>query len=173
MPDVTVNIQGRVATDPELKSSKNNGNPFATFRIASTARRQVAPGSYEDGETSWFTVYAFGYLGANVLQSIKKGDPVVVTGKLTAREFKREDGSLGHSVSVNANGVGHDLTWGQTAYEKVTKPSYGKGDRFDDAIRTVEEEQESGFGDPERDDYLLAERPTDTETGPLVQESAA
>lgn len=158
MQDSIVTVQGRVATDPEMKSSKSNGTPFAMFRVATTPRRQVAPGSFEDGETSWFTVYAFGYLGANVLQSIRKGDPVVVTGKLAAREYKRDDGSLGHSVSISANGVGHDLTWGQTAYEKVVKPSYGNGDRFDDAIRTVEEEP-VGFGDPETDAYDTAERP--------------
>ena len=98
-----------------MKSAKSNGNPFATFRVATTPRRQVAPGSFEDGETSWFSVFAFGYLGANILQCIRKGDPVV-TGRLAAREYKRDDGSLGHSVSISAASVGHDLTWGCLLY---------------------------------------------------------
>lgn len=177
MQDSTITVQGRVASDPEMKVSKNN-NPFATFRVASTPRRQVsgAPGTYEDGETSWFTVFAWGNLGANILRSIEKGQPVVVHGRLSAREFKRDDGSLGNSVSIVANGVGHDLSWGQTVYEKVAKPSYGTGDRLDEALRTVQSESE-GYGDPQRDEYLLAERPEESPsgsaTGPLVEESAA
>lgn len=179
MQDSSITVQGRVASDPEMKVSKNN-NPFATFRVASTPRKQVtgAPGTYEDGETSWFTVFAWGNLGANVLRSIEKGQPVVVHGRLSAREFKRDDGTLGHSVSIVANGVGHDLSWGQTVYEKVSRPTYGTGDRLDDALRTMEAEDETdsqtaGYDDPARTEYLIAERPTDGETGPLVQESAA
>ena len=193
MQDSAITVQGRVASDPEMKVSRNN-NPFATFRVASTPRRQVsgAPGTYEDGETSWFTVFAWGNLGANVLRSIEKGQPVVVHGRLSAREFKRDDGSLGTSVSIVASGVGHDLTWGQTVYEKVSKPSYGSGDKHDEALRTIQAESE-GYGDPQRDEYLLAERPAgrpggratedagdgagedggEALTGPLVEEPAA
>ena len=189
MQDSTITVQGRVASAPEMKVSKNK-NPFATFRVASTPRRQVAgaPGTYEDGETSWFTVFAWGNLGANVLSSVEKGQPVVVHGRLSAREFKRDDGTPGTSVSIVANGIGHDLSWGRAAYEKVSKPSYGSGDRLDDALETmsgggVDESADSasdeggdrshGFGDPQRDDYLLAERPADASSGPLVDEPAA
>lgn len=181
MQDSVITVQGRVASAPEMKVSRNN-NPFATFRVASTPRRQVsgAPGTYEDGETSWFTVFAWGNLGANVLRSIEKGQPVVVTGRLSAREFKRDDGTPGTSVSITANGVGHDLSWGQAVYEKVSRPSYGSGDRLDEALETMQAESD-GYGDPQRDDYLLAERPTDrvaevgseASTGPLVEEPAA
>lgn len=180
MQESTITVQGRVASDPEMKVSKNN-NPFATFRIASTPRRQVsgAPGTYEDGETSWFTVFAYGNLGANILRSIDKGQPVVVSGRLSAREFKREDGTPGTSVSIVASGVGHDLSWGQTVYEKVSKPSYGSGDRHDEALQAMQTEA-GGYGNPQRDDYLLADRPRDpgetlsgSATGPLVEESAA
>lgn len=173
MQDSVITVQGRVASDPEMKVSKNN-NPFATFRVASTPRRQVtgAPGTYEDGETSWFTVFAWGNLGANVLKCVEKGHPVVVHGRFSATEFKKEDGTLRHSVSIVANGIGHDLSWGQTAYEKVSRPSYGSSDRLSEALETIEAESES-YGDPERDGYLLADRPTGSETGPLVQEAAA
>lgn len=186
MQDSVITIQGRVATVPEMKVSKGaNKRPFAMFRLGSTPRRQVsgAPGTYEDGETSWFTVFAWGNLGANVLKSIEKGQPVVVHGRLSAREYKKDDGTMDRSVSIVANGVGHDLTYGQTKYEKVARPSYGDGDRLDEALREVRDDEErssatteggsGGFGDPETDDYLLAERPEEGNTGPLVEEPAA
>lgn len=185
MQDSVITVQGRVASDPEMKISKSGSNaPFAMFRIASTPRRQVpgAPGTYEDGATSWFTVFAWGNLGANVLRSIEKGHPVVVHGRLSAREYKKDDGTMDRSVSIVANGVGHDLTFGQTAYEKVARPTYGDGDRLDGALRDLREEGDrpdqggdgsGSFGNPETDDYLLAERPADANSGPLVGESAA
>ncbi|KGN39206.1 single-stranded DNA-binding protein [Knoellia subterranea] len=177
MQESIITVQGRVASDPEMKVSNRAGTPFATFRVASTPRRQVqgAPGTYEDGETSWFSVYAWGRLGANVLKSIEKGQPVVVTGRLSSRENKQEDGTYRYSVSISANGVGHDLSWGQAAFEKVSRPSWGDGDRVDDAIDTMQAEAEA-FADPERVDYETVDPETGeilSSTGPLAEESAA
>ncbi|PRY61357.1 single-strand DNA-binding protein [Knoellia remsis] len=170
MQDTYITVQGRVATDPEMKVSKNN-NPFASFKIASTPRHQVsgAPGTYEDGETSWYRVFAWGNLGANLLRSIEKGQPVVVHGRISSREFKKDDGTYGSSVSIVANSVGHDLSWGQAAYEKVARPTYGDGDRHDEALETIRDEEES-FGDPERTAYDTA---GESDTGPLVGHNAA
>lgn len=177
MHESIITVQGRVASDPEMKLSNRDGTPFTTFRVASTPRRQVqgAPGNYEDGETSWFSVYAWGRLGANVLKSIEKGQPVVVTGRLSSRERKQEDGTYRRSVNISANGVGHDLSWGQAAFEKVARPSWGVGDRVDDAIDTVEAEAEA-FADPERVDFDTVDPETGeimSASGPLMEESAA
>ena len=42
---------------------------------------------------------------------------------------------------------------------------------MDDAFGA--EDESEGYGDPERDEYLRAERPADVTSGPLVQEAAA
>ncbi|GGB70867.1 MAG: single-stranded DNA-binding protein [Terrabacter sp.] len=179
MQDTTVTVHGRLVADPEICVGKS-GQPYARFRIASTPRRPVQgqPGAYEDGDTAFFTVYAFRNLGANLVKSFRRGEPVIVHGRLRVREYQRDDKSYGTSVNIDASGAGHDLSWGQAVYEKVVKPSYGTGDRMDDAFdgEGPAEGQSDGsgsFGDPQRDDYLLAERPTDASTGPLVEEPAA
>ncbi|KRE43562.1 single-stranded DNA-binding protein [Knoellia sp. Soil729] len=169
MQDTIVTVHGRLVADPEVCVGRS-GQPYAKFRIASTPRRPVAgqPGAFEDGDTAFYTVYAFRNLGANVVKSFSRGEPVVVLGRLRVREFQREDKSYGTSVNIDANVAGHDLNWGQAVYEKVAKPSYGSGDRMDDAFSG--EEEPSRYGDAETDDYLLAERPSDS--APL-QESEA
>lgn len=181
MQDTIVTVHGRLVANPEVCVGRS-GQPYAKFRVASTPRRPVAgqPGAFEDGDTAFYTVYAFRNLGANVVKSFSRGEPVVVHGRLRVREFQREDKSYGTSVNIDANVAGHDLSWGQAAYEKVVKPSYGSGDRMDDAFgaegsgeHSEHPEDSDGFGDAERDDYLLAERPTGSATGPLVQEPAA
>lgn len=166
MQESIITVQGRVASDPEMKVSKRSSKPFATFRVASTPRRPItgAPGTFEDGETSWFTVFAWGNLGANLLKSIEKGQPVVVTGRLSARETKQEDGTYRYRVSITASGVGHDLSWGQAVYEKVARPSWGDGDRVDEALETMDAEA-GAFGDAERDDYLTVDPVTGEVTG--------
>jgi len=185
MQDTTVTVHGRLVADPEMCVGRS-GQPYAKFRIASTPRRPVPgqPGAYEDGDTAFYNVYAFRHLGANLLKSFRRGEPVIVHGRLRVREYQRDDKSYGTSVNIDANGAGHDLGWGQAAYEKVIKPSYGTGDRMDDAFegqdsRESEDGGGDGYGNPETDPYLLVDRPSDdgaggaVATGPLVEESAA
>jgi len=159
MQDTIVTVQGRLVADPEVCVGRS-GQPYARFRIASTPRRPVSgqPGAFEDGDTAFYTVYAFRHLGANIVKSFSKGEPVVVQGRLRVREYQREDKSYGTSVNVDANLAGHDLNWGQAVYEKVAKPSYGSGDRMDDAFSA--EEEPARFGDAERDDYLTVDPDT-------------
>ncbi len=158
MQDTIVTVHGRVVADPEVCVGRS-GQPYAKFRVASTPRRPVAgqPGAYEDGDTSFYNVYAFRHLGANVVRSFRRGEPVIVQGRLRVREFQRDDKSYGTAVEIDAHGAGHDLSWGQAAYEKVSKPSYGSGDRMDDALGAGDESH--GLGDPETDAYESAERP--------------
>lgn len=164
MQDTIVTVHGRLVADPEVCVGKS-GQPYARFRVASTPRRPVAgqPGAFEDGDTAFYTVYAWRNLGANVVKSFAKGEPVVVHGRLKVREFQREDKSYGTSVTIDANVAGHDLNWGQAVYEKVVKPSYGSGDRMDDAF-AAEQESES-YADAERDDYLVVNPDTGEVTG--------
>ena len=164
MQDTIVTVHGRLVADPEVCVGRS-GQPYAKFRVASTPRRPVAgqPGAFEDGDTAFYTVYAFRNLGANVVKSFSKGEPVVVHGRLRVREFQREDKSWGTSVNIDANVAGHDLSWGQAVYEKVAKPSYGSGDRMDDAFGA--EEESGGYEDAERVDYLRVDPETGEVTG--------
>jgi single-strand DNA-binding protein len=172
MQDINVTVHGRLVADPEVCVGRS-GQPYAKFRIASTPRRPVAgrPGAFEYGDTAFFTVYAFRHLGANVVKSFSKGEPVVVHGRLRVREYQREDKSYGTSVTIDATLAGHELNWGQSVYDKVAKPSYGSGDRMDDAFSA--EEEAGRFGDAERDDYLTVDMETGEVKDPQGSSEAA
>ncbi|MFF7634273.1 single-stranded DNA-binding protein [Kitasatospora sp. NPDC008050] len=92
------------------------GVPMANFRLAATERRyDRARGEWVDGETNWVTVNAWRWLAANVVSSLGKGDPVVVSGRLRVREW--EDGGKRRSVvEIDARVVGHDLGRGTSAF---------------------------------------------------------
>ena len=120
MPDVTVTVVGRLTHDPRLIVTEG-GTPLARFRLASAPRRfDRASGTWVDGTASYYSVSCWRWLGQNVADSLRRGDPVVVVGRQRVREWER-DGQTMHTVEIEADGVGHDLTWGTTTLTRVPR----------------------------------------------------
>jgi single-strand DNA-binding protein len=121
MTESYVTVSGRLVADPQTRTTRA-GVHFASFRLASTARRlNQKTGQYEDGGTSFFNVTAFRTLGANVANSLEKGEPVVVYGRLRVNQWMRQDNTHATSVEIDAYTVGHDLNWGTTKLKRVTR----------------------------------------------------
>lgn len=112
----TITITGNIATEPERRES--GGTPIASFRLASTQRRiDKESGQWVDAHTNWYTVSAFRQLAVHALESLHKGQRVIVTGKLKVRTWENASGK-GTSVDIDAEGIGHDLLWGTTDFRK-------------------------------------------------------
>ena len=77
MNDIPITIVGNVCTDPNMTPT-TAGVPRATFRVASNPRR-LKDGVWVDGDPTYVTVICFRSLAENVVASIGKGDPIVVT----------------------------------------------------------------------------------------------
>jgi single-strand DNA-binding protein len=129
--DVTVTLSGFVATTPTLFRSQS-GNDFTSFRIAQTRRYlDRERGEWVDGLTLWFTVKAWKNTARNVALSLHKGDPVVVTGRLSLDEWDGPDGPR-TSLVVEATALGPDLTLGEARFTRTVHR------RDDDATRRTE-----------------------------------
>lgn len=128
MYDTTVTVIGRLVADPVVRQTRD-GAPMLTFRMATNGRRQKpgAPGQFEDGPTSFYNVCAFRSLATNGAFALQKGQPVIVTGVMEITPFERQDGSRGASAEISARSIGHDLTWGITAFRKVVRGAGGNG----------------------------------------------
>jgi len=155
MNESYITVVGRVVADPQSRTTRT-GVPFAAFRLASTVRRvNRETGQYEDGGTSFYNVSAFRALGANVANSLKKGEPVVVHGRLRVNQWMRADNSHATSVEIDAYSVGHDLSWGTTELRRVARAQLDQHDRMaddgvQDAMADLEGEppiEEESFGD--------------------------
>lgn len=117
-----ITVRGYVATDPEPRNLPD-GTVVVTFRLASTPRWfDQQSNSWRDGHTNWLTVQAFRTLGLNVLASIKKGQPVVVVGRLKVRFWEGEHGR-NTAVDVDAVSVGHDLALGTACFQRTISPA--------------------------------------------------
>jgi len=116
----TITVTGVVGSDPRLHVT-TQGLAIASFRLASTRRYfDRAKGTWEDGDTNWYTVSGFRQLASNTIASVHKGDRVVVQGRLRVRSWENGEKS-GLAVDIEADAIGHDLAWGITLLTKVRR----------------------------------------------------
>lgn len=120
MNEIPLTVVGTVVRDVTFTTTKA-GTELANFRIASNNRRwNRVSGTWEDGDTSFLNVTCWRTLAQNVEASIRKGDPVVVTGRLRVREWSNEERS-GISVDLEATSVGHDLSKGRGSFQRTKR----------------------------------------------------
>ena len=113
-----VTVSGLVATTPRHLVTQD-GLPITSFRMAASHRRfDRKENKWVDGETNWFTVTAFRQLAINCAGSVSKGERVLVTGKLRVRDWDNGE-RAGTSVEVEAEALGHDLTWGTSTFTRT------------------------------------------------------
>lgn len=114
-----ITLTGLVATTPRHITT-SEGLAITSFRLASSQRRyDRAAQRWVDGDTNWYTVSAFRGLAQNSATSISKGDRVILSGRVRIRDWENTDRS-GTTVEIEAESLGHDLTWGTTVYTRTT-----------------------------------------------------
>lgn len=120
MNDTYITLTGWVGSDVSLREVAG-GQPVANFRVATTSRK-FRNNQWEDGTTTWYSVRAWRRLADNVSESIKRGDPVVVHGRLEADVWTKEDGTTSTQLVITATSVGHDLSRGTAVFTKPVRP---------------------------------------------------
>lgn len=91
---------------------------ITSFRLASTQRRfDTSTEKWIDGETNWYTVTAFRQLATHAAESGNKGDRILVVGKLRIRKWENDE-RTGSNIEVEAEAIGHDLTWGTGVFTR-------------------------------------------------------
>ena len=113
-----ITVRGFVATEPK-SSTTPGGVATVSFRMGSTERRfDRMANAWVDGNTNWFTVQGYRQLAGNIGCSVKKGQRVIVVGRLKMRSWEK-DGRIYHVAEIDAEGVGHDLMWGSANFIRM------------------------------------------------------
>lgn len=111
-------VLGWVGSEVQFKEVRGQ-TARASFRVGSTPRYQNrAQGTWVDRPTTWFNVECWRGLAQNVFDSVRIGQPIVVTGRLRTHEWTDASGEHCSRVVLEAFSVGHDLTRGTTAFTK-------------------------------------------------------
>ncbi|MEN9872242.1 MAG: hypothetical protein RL450_177 [Actinomycetota bacterium] len=113
-----ITVSGLVATDVKRRETADN-LLMCSFRLAANSRRfDAAKNAWTTTSTNWFTVVAFRQLAKNILDSVSKGDRIVVAGKLKIRDWDNGERS-GTSIEIDADHVGLDLNFGVSSFDRV------------------------------------------------------
>ncbi len=149
MNEAQVFLAGYVAREPKFRKT-HNGYSYTSLRVGYTPRRMDrGSGEWSDSGTSFVTVFCWRGLADNVATCVRKGDPVLVKGKLQVRPFTDKDGASRVAVEVEASSIGHDLargvanfqrahrTAGETALQRAANVT-GSGEPAADGVRPGE-----------------------------------
>jgi len=116
----SVTITGYVAMEPRLVLTKVKQTPVVNLRIGSTYRRiDPGTGEWRDIGTSFYTVNCWNRLAYNVAASLRKGDPIIVRGRLKSRAWL-ENGSTRTVHEIEAEAIGHDIAYGWSHFMRGT-----------------------------------------------------
>jgi single-strand DNA-binding protein len=119
--DANIDLAGFVASEPSFKRLPT-GTSTAKLRVAYTERRlNRETGEWGDGPTSFVTVLCWRTLADNVAVCLRKGEPVLVRGRLRVREYEGRDGSRGTETEVDASSIGHDLSRGVAHFSRTRR----------------------------------------------------
>lgn len=107
-----VHFKGRLGADPEMTTG-SNGSAVTRMRVVTNGRRMV-DGDWQDTDTSWWQVTAFGRQAEAAAEQLRKGDLVLIQGKVKQREWEK-DGVKRVTAEVTADEVAKVCKTGQAA----------------------------------------------------------
>lgn len=116
--EARVTVSGNVGADVEY-STTQTGASRAVFRLACTPRF-LRQGTWTNDQTIWLRVVCWRTLADNVAESLNKGDPVTVVGRLRNAVWDDDDGHH-QRLELEAVTVGHDLIRGVASFRRVAR----------------------------------------------------
>ena len=132
----TVTLIGNLTDDPELRYTPN-GVPVANMRVAVNRRvRNSQTGDWDDRLDGYFTVNIWRDHAENVANSLRRGNRVLVIGRLISRSYEDKEGQTKWITEIEADEVCPSLRWATAQITKVSRPSGGgqaQGNGFSNA----------------------------------------
>lgn len=95
-----VQLIGRLGIDPEMKNFDNG--QMARMSIATTDQYRNAKGEQVE-DTQWHNVIAWGKTAEIAEKYLRKGQEVVINGKLETRQYDDKDGNKRYITQVVCN----------------------------------------------------------------------
>jgi single-strand DNA-binding protein len=95
-------LMGRLGRDPELKRTQAGG---AVVSVSLATNEREKQGDAWVDVTEWHYVVAFGRTAELMAERCRKGDPVLVDGRMKTRKWQGQDGTERQRTEVVASDV--------------------------------------------------------------------
>ena len=123
LPSIT--IEGHIGNEPELRYTQgDDGMAITNINVAITERKRNG-NEWEDGNTTWYRCVAFRDLAENIVDSLSKGDLVLVTGRIKLDEWEDKEGEKRSTLEMLIDSCGPSLARATAEVTKTTKNSGG------------------------------------------------
>ena len=101
-----ITIIGRLGQDPELKYAAS-GTAFCNISVADQKAKKLDDGSWENqSATTWFRATVFKEAAEALAETARKGDEVIVTGRVITREWTDKEGQTRSALEIDFAKVG-------------------------------------------------------------------
>jgi single-strand DNA-binding protein len=105
-----------VATEPKLDFQPGSGDAICKLRVKAQDRTYNKESKqWENGKSLWANATIWRTMAENTMNSIVKGDNVVITGKIYTREFET-NGQKRESIEIDVIEIGPSLRFRNTPH---------------------------------------------------------
>ena len=120
MTETTCTLIGNLTADPELRFTPS-GAAVANFTVAATSRTfDKTANQWRDGEALFLRCTLWRQPAENLAESLRRGDRVIVTGRLRQRSFDTREGDKRTTIELDVDEIGASLKFTTL---KLTKTS--------------------------------------------------
>lgn len=107
LPSIT--IDGRLVADPELRFT-GAGKAVCSLRVAASDSKKDDNGNWETTEQIFIGISLWEAEGEAAAEHLRKGDQVLVSGRIYQREYEGSDGAKRTSLEVKFPTVAKKVT---------------------------------------------------------------
>lgn len=137
-----ITLTGNLGADPELKFGAT-GIAILKARVVTSGRKKdEESGKWIDVDTTWWTVTAFRQLAENAAETLRKGDEVIIVGKVKQRQYETPEGEKRSVTEVTADWIGPNLkkvSGNLNRVQRVAAPGEGRA-AYDAAKQQLEQD---------------------------------
>ena len=100
----TITAQGNLVFEPDFQVTQS-GISRCKLRIACNERRKNQDNTWSDGETSYFDIVLWRGLAEAAADQFKKGQPILVVGKVRVSKYEDKNGIERTAVEITADEI--------------------------------------------------------------------
>lgn len=124
--EIPLFVVGNLTADPELKFLPNSGKAVANFTLVQSNRTKVG-NDWQDGDPTFIRCAAWEGMAENIIESLKKGDRVIVHGGMYTRSWLDKENNKRSSLELRVEAIGPDLRYATAAVTKIKRDTQRGG----------------------------------------------
>ena len=125
----TLIMQARLGSDPEIRYTRNSNTAVVSMNVACDRDMKTADG---ERKTDWITIVAYGNQAEFINKYFKKGDAILIQGRLQSRNYEDNNGNKRTAFEVLVNTV--NFCGSKNSAEKPKTGTFVEMDEADDDL---------------------------------------